>query len=73
MNRWVLRRILEQLREGAEVISCGRLLYADGPKLEKALAPYIFVACLRMMGEDLAEECSVLVGLYGTRRGDMYA
>ena len=67
MNRWVLK----QLREGAEVMSCGRLLYADGPKMEKALAPYVFVSCLGMMREDSAEERSVLAGLYGTKRDDM--
>ena len=44
MNRSVVSWVLKQLRKGDEVISCGRLLYADGPKLEKALAPYIFVA-----------------------------
>ena len=71
VNRWVLGWVLKQLREGAEVMSCGRLLYADGPKMEKALAPYVFMACLGMTREDLAEEHSVLVGLYGTRRDDM--
>ena len=71
VNRWVIRRVLKHLREGAEVMFCGRLLYADGLKMEKALAPYVFVACLGMTREDLAEESSVRVGLYGTRRDDM--
>ena len=62
MNRCVLRRLLKQLREGA-VMSCERLLYAIGPKMEKALAPYVFVVCLGIMKEGLAEEHSVLVGL----------
>ena len=60
-----------QLREGAEVMSCGRLLYADDPKMEKVLAPYVFVACLGMAMKDLAEERSVLMGLYGTMGDDM--
>ena len=63
VNRCVLRWLLKQLREGAVVMSCERLLYAVGPKMEKALAPYVFMACLGMMREGLAEERSVLVAL----------
>ena len=53
MNQWVLGQLLKQLREGDEVISCGRLLYADGLKMEKTLAPYVYVVCLRMTREEL--------------------
>ncbi len=45
------------------VMSCGRLLYAMGPKIEKALAPYVCVAYLGMAREGLEEERSSLAGL----------
>ena len=54
---------MNQLREGAVMMSCGRLLYAVRPKMEKALALYVFVACLGMAREGLEEERSSLVGL----------
>ena len=72
-NRWVLKWVLKQLREGAEVMSCGRILYADGPKMEKALALSVFVACFGTVREDLPEEHSVLIGLHGTKRDDIKA
>ena len=53
MNKWVLRQLLKQSREGDVVISCVRVLYVDGPKMEKALAQYVFVACLGMTREGL--------------------
>ena len=68
VKRWVFRRVLKQSREGAEVMFHGRLLYEDGPKIEKALLPYVFVVWLGMTREGLAEERSVLADLRGTRR-----
>ena len=62
---------MKHVREGAVVMSCGRLMYAVGLKMEKALAPYVFVACLGMTREGLAEEHSALAGLKGTRRAQM--
>ena len=59
----VNRCVLKQLKKEAVVMSCGRFLYAIGPKMEKDLAPYDFVACLGRMRGGLAEERSVGMGL----------
>ena len=66
---------LEAALEAIEGRGCSDVLWkiivCHWAKNGESLAPQVFVACLGITREGLAEEHSVLMGLSGTRRDDM--